>query len=48
MQSSLVADVGNYPVSLTVSLTDYPSIASVTKNFTVYITCTVATVTFAS
>jgi hypothetical protein len=35
-------------MTLTVTLADYPIIPSVTKSFTVYITCTVATVTFAS
>ena len=46
LSTATVADVGTYNVSLTVSLTSYSGVASVTKNFVVTITCEVQTLTF--
>lgn len=39
-------DVGTYSVDLKVELTDYPTVASITKNFQVTITCQVLSLTF--
>ena len=41
LATSLVTDVGMYNVDVTVSLTDYPGVASITKSFVVTITCEV-------
>ncbi len=41
-----VADVGVQNVLMTVSLTSYPEVASITKNLVVTITCEVQTLTF--
>jgi hypothetical protein len=41
-----VGDVGVYNVAMTVSLTNYPGVASITKNLVVTITCEVQTLTF--
>ena len=43
LATSTVADVGEYPINLTVSLTNYTDVASITKSFTVTITCEVQT-----
>jgi hypothetical protein len=39
-------DVGVHNVALTVSLTSYPGVASITKNFVVTITCEVLAINF--
>jgi hypothetical protein len=36
-----VGDIGEYNVAITISLTSYPGVASITKNFVVTITCQV-------
>ena len=41
LQTSNVAEVGEYIVELTVSLANYPMVQSITKNFVVTITCEV-------
>ena len=43
-----VSDVGTYNAALTVSLTSYSGVASITKNFTVTVTCEVQTLTFST
>ena len=48
LATSIVADVGEYTVYLTVSLTDYPGITSITKSIVVKITCEVQTIIFAT
>ena len=48
LTTSIVADVGEYTVYLTVSLTDYPGITSITKSIVVKITCEVQTIIFAT
>ena len=40
------ADVGTYAVALVVGLADYSGVATITKNFTVTVTCTVLTLSF--
>ena len=40
------ADVNTYSITVTVSLTDYPSIPSISKTFTITITCVVQTLSF--
>ena len=46
VQTNNSADIGSYTVSLTVSLTDYAAIASITKFFQITITCGVKTLGF--
>ena len=48
LQTSSVSDVKNYDMSLTVSLTSYSGVASITKNFVVTITCEVQTLIFST
>ena len=46
LATSSVGDVGTYNVNLIISLTDYPTVPFITKNFNVTITCVVQTLTF--
>ena len=46
LSTATVTDVGTYNVSLTVSLASYSGVTSVTKTFSVTITCEVQTLTF--
>ena len=41
-----VAEVGVYNVAMTITLTDYPGVAPITKNFVATITCEVQTLSF--
>ena len=36
-----VGDVGTYNVALTISLTNYPAVTAITKNFVATVTCEV-------
>jgi hypothetical protein len=44
--TSDLATVGTYNLSITVGLTDYPMVATVTKTFVINITCTVTAMAF--
>ena len=48
--TSTVADVGTFSITVTVSLTDYPppTVASISKTFTIVISCVVQTVSFST
>ena len=48
--TSNVADVGTFSITVTVSLTDYPppAVASISKTFTITISCAVQTVSFST
>ena len=48
VSSNIVSDVGIYSISMEVKLSDFPSIAGITKTFTVTVTCTVSTLTFST
>ena len=39
-------DVGTYNVSLNIALADYSRIATITKNFTATVTCTVLSLSY--
>ena len=41
LATSLISDVGVYNVEILISLTDYPGIQTIAKNFDVTITCQV-------
>ena len=43
-----VADVGVHNVAMTITLTDYPGVAPLTKNFVASITCEVLTLAFST
>jgi hypothetical protein len=44
--TSNLPDVGTYSLSLTIGLTDYPSIATINKTFSITITCIVTSLTY--
>jgi hypothetical protein len=46
--TSDLSTVNTYNLSLTVGLTNYPSVPTVTKNFVITITCTITTLAFTS
>ena len=48
LSTTSVGDVGVYNVALTVSLTSYSGVGTITKNFLVTITCEVQTVAFST
>ena len=48
LSTSVLADVGVYSVNLTVSLTNFPLVASITKTVVITITCEVQTLTFST
>ena len=48
LSTSNVSDVGPYNLNLTISLTDYPGVPSILKNFVVTITCVVQTLIFST
>lgn len=39
LNTSLVSDAGEYPITLTVSLTQFPEVTPIVKNFKVKIIC---------
>ena len=48
VSTSTVADVGTFSITVTVSLVNYPppAVASISKTFTITITCVVQTISF--
>ncbi len=46
VQTDNEGDIDSHTIEITVSLTDYPLIPSITKSFVVTITCGVQTLTF--
>ena len=48
VSTSNLVDVGVHVVAVTVSLTNYPSVPSITQNFTITISCTVTSFTITS